>query len=65
MAVKITADDVVTRITNMASYVAAQDYLLTLPITLLREVADLTYACDWREARGRAFLIRSILSALS
>jgi hypothetical protein len=60
----VTEDDVVTRIANMASYAAAQDYLLKLPLALLRKVADLTWACNYPESRGRAFLIRAILTEL-
>lgn len=57
----ITADDFVTRITE-ATPENAQMVVNAMPLMMLREVADLIYACDYPEERTRSFLRKAILA---
>lgn len=56
----LTADDIVTAITNAPDVDAAHVILANLPVKMLREIADLVYACDYPEDHSRSFLISAI-----
>jgi hypothetical protein len=58
---ELTADDIVTRVTACTRRIDAQAILASCSLGMLREVADLTYACDYPESRGRRFLTSAIL----
>jgi hypothetical protein len=59
----LTADDIVTRITNAPDYGTASLVLQTCSLRRLREVADLIYATDYPDNHGKAFLRGAILNA--
>jgi hypothetical protein len=61
MAVDVTPDDYVTRITE-ATPEDAQMVVNLMPLSMLRKVADLIYACEYPEDQSRSFRRKAILA---
>jgi hypothetical protein len=61
--VPLTADDIVTAVTNAPNRAVAYTLIMNASVVMLREIADLVYACDYPENRTRAYLRNAILDA--
>jgi hypothetical protein len=57
----LTADDIVTELANLTHDDQRVNFLLNVPLSLIRETADLCHISD-TDRHGKVFLIRMIMT---